>query len=629
MNLFFRAVGRALFVSLLAVAGQAFAGYRIENVTLPAELRGGIVGVAFTPSSTLVVTTRYGEIWMRPTDDQWRRFARGLNEPLGLIAESDRVIYVAHRPELLRVSDADGNGEAETFDALGGQWGLSHNYHAFFFGLERDREGNFYGAVSLESSSVDPKAPKTNAPPVVRRGERHTSVILEATGHRSEINWGGWAVRITPDGKLEPWASGFRQANGIGMSPEGELFFAENQGDYKPSCGLLHVERGDFHGHVQSLRWEPGFNASTFSTEHAWRRYKSPAVVFPHGVLGLSNGEPVWDQSGGKFGPFAGQVFCGDYSSLVTRTSLEKVAGAWQGVAFPFLGRNDLPPLVTGEKLKPGSVRAAFAPDGSLYLGETGGWGGGADGLQRVVWDGRPNPEVHDLKLTDRGFRITFTKPMSATTIANPANYEFNRFRFYYHYKYGSPWVDEARVPVTEVRPAADDLSAELVLSELKAGFVYELAVPQLRTRDNEPIANPLGYYTANRLHNGEAPVGGTTRLPRPDEQNLDARQGVAATETGSASAVAAAGEKVYRMFCIACHQADGRGIPNGPANFLEDKSRLAKSDQELLHVITAGNENKGMPPFGSSLTAGQRRAVLAYIRAAFGGGPSDPDRGK
>jgi mono/diheme cytochrome c family protein/glucose/arabinose dehydrogenase len=605
------------------------AGYRVENVTLPEGLRGGIIGVNFTPTGTLVVTTRYGEIWMRRTDGQWRRFARGLNEPLGLIAESDRVVYVAHRPELLRASDNDGDGEAETFDALGGQWGLTNNYHAFFYGLKRDRDGNFYGAVSLESTSVDPKAPKTTTPAIARRGERQTSVVLDPTGHRSELPWSGWAVRITPEGKFEPWASGFRQANGIGMSPDGELFFAENQGDYKPSCGLLHVERGDFHGHIPSLRWEQGFNARTITTEEAWRRYKSPAVVFPHGVMGISNGEPIWDQSGGKFGPFAGQVFCGDYSAMVTRSSLEKVAGGWQGVVFPFLGRNDIPPHVTGEKLRAGAVRSAFAPDGSMYLGETGGWGGGADGLQRVVWDGRASPEVRDLKLTDRGFRITFTKPMSAATLANPANYEFNRFRFYYHYKYGSPWVDEARVAVTEARAAADGLSAELVLAELQAGFVYELAVPKLRTTENEPIANPLGYYTANRLHNGDRPVGGTTRLPRPDEQNLDAKQGVAATEVGSASAITAAGEKVYRMFCIACHQADGRGIPNGPANFVDDKSRLAKPDDQLLQIISAGNENKGMPPFGSSLTTGQRRAVLAYIRATFGGEASDPDRGK
>jgi mono/diheme cytochrome c family protein len=619
-----KAVRSTLLFGLAVLAGSSTpvrAGYRLENVPYPAEIRGGITSVTFTPSGTLVIATRYGEIWMRSNAGDWRLFMRGLNEPMGLIAESERLVFAAHRPELLRAEDSDGDGRAETFTALGGQWGISNNYHSFFFGVRRDAAGNFYGAVSLESAGVAPDAPKTSAPPIARRGERDQSLILEPTGHRSEIPWSGWAVRISPDGKFEPWASGFRQANGIGLSPAGKLFFADNQGDYKPSCGLLHVERGDFHGMVASLKWEPGFNEKTFTTEQAWRRYKSPAVVFPHGPMGVSSGEPVWDLTGGKFGPFEGQVFTGDYSTLVIRSSLEKVAGGWQGVCFPFLGRNDSAGVVSGEKLKAGATRAVFGPDGALYLGEAGGWGAGADGLQRVLWDGRVSPEVKNMTLTERGFRLTFTRPMSAATLANPANYGLTRFRFYYHYKYGSPWIDEAPVAVREVRAAADGLSAELVLEELKAGFVYELSVPSLRSTDNEPIANPLGYYTANRLLNGEHPVGGTTRLPLPGESSLDARQGQAA-ELRSGPALVAAGEKVYRLYCVACHQANGRGIPGGAASFVDDKSRLAKTDEQLLQSIANGIEVKGMPSFGTSLSIGQRRAVLSYIRATFGDSP-------
>ena len=449
------------------IAPLARAGYRVENIPRPAELRGGIVGVAFSPAGTLVVTTRYGEVWMRSTAGAWRCFARGLSEPLGLVVESDTVVYIAHRPELLKAADTDGDGRADTFDALGGQWGISHNYHEFFYGLRRDSAGNFLGVIS-NSSSGD-KLPIT---PGEVRGRLDPSPILETTGQYSTLPWRGWAVKIGPDGKFTPLASGFRQPNGVGLSPEGEFFVNENQGDYKPSCGLLHVAPGDFHGHVASLKWEPGFDAKTFTTEQAWQRYKSPAVVFPHGPMGVSGGEIVWDTTGGKFGPFAGQVFAGDYTRFVVRATLEKVAGEWQGVCFPFLGRNETPAYTSGEKLLAGITRAAFAPDGSLCLGASGGWGAGADGLQRVVWDGQVSPEIHDVKLTDRGFRLTFTRPMSAATLATVANFEVNRFRYYYQHKYGSPWVDEARVAVREVRPAADGRAAELVLAELQPGFV-------------------------------------------------------------------------------------------------------------------------------------------------------------
>ena len=603
---------RLLLLSAL-IAPLARAGSRIENIPRPAELRGGIVGVACSPAGTLVVTTRYGEVWMRSTAGAWRCFARGLSEPLGLVVESDTVVYLAHRPELLKAADTDGDGRADTFDALGGQWGISHNYHEFFYGLRRDSAGNFLGVIS-NSSSGD-KLPIT---PGEVRGRLDLSTILETTGQYSTLPWRGWAVKIGPDGKFTPLASGFRQPNGVGLSPEGEFFVNENQGDYKPSCGLLHVAPGDFHGHVASLKWAPGFDAKTFTTEQAWQRYKSPAVVFPHGPMGVSGGEIVWDTTGGKFGPFAGQVFAGDYTRFVVRATLEKVAGEWQGVCFPFLGRNETPAYTSGEKLLAGITRSAFAPDGCLCLGAAGGWGAGADGLQRVVWDGQVSPEIHDVKLTDRGFRLTFTQPMSAATLAAAANFEVNRFRYYYQHKYGSPWVDEARVAVREVRPTADGRAAELVLAELQPGFVYELSVAALRTADHQPLANPLAYYTANRLLNGERTIGGTTRLPRPGEAAADAKAAAAVATTSPAELVAA-GEKIYRLYCVACHQPDGRGVPGGAANFRDDPTRLAKPDAELLKIISDGNEQKGMPAFGAIATAGQRKAVLAYIRAAFG----------
>ncbi|MBI5772087.1 MAG: c-type cytochrome [Verrucomicrobia bacterium] len=599
----------ALLASTLAV----HAGYRIENVPRPAEMRGGIVGIAFTPTGTLVVTTRYGEVWMRPPGGAWRCFARGLNEPLGVSAESDRIVWVAHRPELLKCTDTDGDGRADTFDTLGAQWGISNNYHEFFFGLPRDRAGNFYGVIGLTSLGD-----KLTLSPSEVRGKLDPTPLLEPAGHIADLPYRGWAVKIAPDGKFTPLASGFRQTNGVGVSPEGELFANDNQGEYKPSCGLIHVEPGGFYGHVAGLKWEPGFDPKSFTTEKAWQRYRGPAVVFPHGPMGVSGGEPVWDTTGGKFGPYAGQVFAGDYTRLVVRSNLEQVAGAWQGACFPFLGRNENAPYASGEKLLAGVTRGAFAPDGSYYLGATAGWGAGADGIQRVVFDGVVPADIHELTLTARGFRLTFTQPMNATTLAAIANFELSRFRFYYQHKYGSPRVDEERVPVIDTHPAADGRSVELIVAELKPGFVYELSAAALRTADQQPLANPLAYYTANRLLDGSRVTGDTTRLPRPGETAGGAKDADLKT-TASPAALVAAGEKVYRLYCVPCHQPDGRGIPGGAANFRDDKTRLAKTDTELLKVMATGLDTKGMPPFEAILSVPQRKAVLAYIREAFG----------
>ena len=63
-----------------------------------------------------------------------------------------------------------------------------------------------------------------------------------------------------------------------------------------------------------------------------------------------------------------------------------------------------------------------------MWVGQTGrGWGsaGGKEfGIQQVVWDGRTMPfAMHDLKLTEKGFRIVFTKPVDPEVGVEPDNY--------------------------------------------------------------------------------------------------------------------------------------------------------------------------------------------------------------
>jgi mono/diheme cytochrome c family protein len=103
-----------------------------------------------------------------------------------------------------------------------------------------------------------------------------------------------------------------------------------------------------------------------------------------------------------------------------------------------------------------------------------------------------------------------------------------------------------------------------------------------------------------------------------PNEEALGAKQALKQLAR-SPEALFAEGKKVYTLFCAACHQTNGHGIKGGAANFVEDKTRLAKTDKELLVSIASGIETKGMPAFGSTLPKGQQQAVLAYLRAAFG----------
>jgi mono/diheme cytochrome c family protein len=93
------------------------------------------------------------------------------------------------------------------------------------------------------------------------------------------------------------------------------------------------------------------------------------------------------------------------------------------------------------------------------------------------------------------------------------------------------------------------------------------------------------------------------------------------ARASGATVASAEQGSIVYTTWCVACHQADGRGL-NGTlaADFVGDPSRLAIPDAELLEVIRSGRVGTvgAMPPWGQSLDEQQMVDALAYIQATF-----------
>lgn len=628
---------RAIALFLAVAPAVALAdSYRLEEIALPAAMSPEISAVDFSPTGRLVVANRHGEIWTcDPAKLDWRRFAYGLHEPMGICVFTDHEIYVGQRPELTRVRDTNGDGVADRYETVNAEWGITDNWHEFVYGPRRDREGNFVLAIGLPDTAGAFNQLNSRTP--VDLGK----IAREAKP--SAAPWQGWVFKITPAGKLVPWASGFRQAAGVGVSPAGEIFVTDQQGDYIAASPLIHVQRGRFYGHPASLKWSAELNGRKPTADELEAMRTLPSVVLPHGSIGGSPGEPVWDTTGGRFGPFGGQVFIGDFTKLISRVDLEKVAGEYQGACFPFLrdatgvaailkssGANNLtipagadgkkyfrdaPPL-KGTRLRQGNMRLVFAPDGSLYIGQTTrGWAGG-DGLQRLVWTGEAPVEIRTMRLTERGFALGFTAPMDRAQLAQAKSYHVERFRYLYHSAQGSPRVDESVVAVTEVKVSADGRGADLVLAQLDPGYIYKIEVDRLQSETGVPVANPLGYYTVNRLHSGKIFTGPLSRplvaaAPRPagDQPNTDE------------------GRRVYLTFCVACHQADGRGggIPGfAAADFVGDKTRLSKTDDVLLATIASGIEAKGMPPFGQVLTKFERRDVLAFIREAFGTKPGE-----
>ena len=80
-----------------------------------------------------------------------------------------------------------------------------------------------------------------------------------------------------------------------------------------------------------------------------------------------------------------------------------------------------------------------------------------------------------------------------------------------------------------------------------------------------------------------------------------------------------ARGEKVYAQNCVACHQANGKGLPGAfPAL---DGSRIATADKPAhIHIVLFGSQkNPAMQAWGKQLSDTDIAAVITYERNAWG----------
>src|SRR5262249_36985783 len=212
------------------------------------------------------------------------------------------------------------------------------------------------------------------------------------------------------------------------------------------------------------------------------------------GGRGESASERVWDTTGGKFGPFAGQCFVGDQTrSTVMRVYLEKVKGRYQGACFPFRSG-----------FQCGINRLTFGPDGSLYAGQTDrGWGslgGKPYGLQRLVFTGVMPFEIHSMKLAKDGFDLVFTKPLDPHSAKRLAAYSLQPVTHHYWSTYGSPEVDRRGEKVQAVTLSADGKKVSLGVTGFRKGRVYEFHLDGIKSADGEKVLHPEAYYTLNEI---------------------------------------------------------------------------------------------------------------------------------
>lgn len=467
------------------------ASYKVEHIKMPEGLTCENGAIEFLPDGRMVACFTRGEVMIYNTNTKkWKLFAEGLHDPLGILVVSNTELLIIQRPELTRVKDTDGDGIADLYENVTDDFGLSGNYHEYNYGPVKDKSGNLY--IALNSSSPGGsmrKEVRGKIDTLGREGKDGLQQMFSAVPYR------GWIMKLTPDGKLQPYASGFRSPNGLGFDLEGNLFATDNQGDWVGTSPLFHIREGKFYGHPGSLIWTKGWtkgNPYHLDPLVLDSMRSKAAVLFPHGIMANSPTQPVCDRTKGRFGPFGGQLLIGEMNQeRIVRVMLENVDGELQGACVPFLD---------GHGLRKGNNRMAFAPDGSLYVGQNAhGWLGD-EGIQRVVFTGKTPVDIYKMSLTASGFELTFTQPLMMGPALDPANYKMRHYYYAYHKKYGSNQFGLETDEVKNIKISADRKRVSFTVDSLKAGFVYELTLPNIKSEKGEPLDNKLVCYTLNRL---------------------------------------------------------------------------------------------------------------------------------
>jgi len=581
--------------------------FKIMKVATPEGIILEVGGLVNLPNGDLGISTRRGDVFIveNPTSSRpyFRKFASGLHEILGL-AYKDGAFYCAQRGELTKLVDTNIDGKADVYETIY-SWPLSGHYHEYSFGPKIAPDGSFFVTGNVAFGSEE-----------WWRGE-------------SRVPWRGWAMRITADGKMEPWATGMRSPAGLGFL-NNELFYTDNQGDWMGSGALWKVEKGDFMGHPAGLAWSgmpssplklttEQFNSkidprkvkndkgryikpenvvnenfkTLFEMKKEFPELRLPAVWLPYGILGISNSEPITIPKG-YFGPFEGQTLVGDQGmSILSRVFLEKVNGEFQGASFMFRSG-----------FRSGVMRMSWARDSSLFIGETNrGWGSAGEaneGLQRLVWNYKTPFEMKAVRAMPDGFEIEFTLPVDPKSAEDLASYSVESYIYKYHPVYGSPPVNTQNLAIKGVKLSADGLKARVIVDNLRRYYIHTLKLDGIRERDNfYSLVHPTAYYTLNNI-----PEGAKLSMTEVSTKNsaIVIAQAPSVTTGVKKTTVAAPVKQVAQVLaqvekvptyndvkgmlasytCLSCHNPDRKIV--GPA--FKDIAKRKYSPEKIVQLI-------------------------------------------
>ena len=422
-------------------------------------------GIDFLSDGRMVVSTwdAAGSVYIvenhkssNPDEITHKLFAHGLAEPLGVKVVDDR-IFVMQKQEMTELIDKDGDGVADEYKTLCDDWKVSANFHEFGFGLEA-KDGHLYATLA---TAIEP-------------GGASTQPQIEDRGKVLKVN--------INTGKREFIAHGLRTPNGIGLGYGGDIYVADNQGDWLPSSKIVQVKEGAWFG-SRSVDFEG--TAGLTETQ--------PLVWLPQDEIGNSPSTPL----SLNVGPYKNQMIHGEVThGGIKRVFVDEVEGQLQGAVFRFI-----------QGLEAGVNRIRWSPDGALYaggIGSSGNWGHGGKlwyGLQRLEYNSKPAFEMLAVRAKSNGMEIEFTEPLEPGDGWQTSSYEVKQWYYKPTVEYGGPKMNNRTLNVKSATVSDDRKKVFLEVDGLKDKHVVYIRLKEkFISNSGNSIWSPECWYTMNKV---------------------------------------------------------------------------------------------------------------------------------